>query len=182
MLLLAAAQSLGNFGKLMEKRLTKIELFKERMGFSAGHFTIFSETERENLHGHRFSVYVAIEAEVLENGMTFDYGNYKKAIIELCDSLDEVVLIAADNPAIKIEETKDYIYILFDHGKEKIPFLRRDIKLLSLRNITVEELSYWFLQNLITYIETRPQDCIYSIEVKVFSGLGQSGSSFWKKP
>ncbi len=166
----------------MNTRLTKIELFKERMSFSAGHFTIFSDSERENLHGHRFSVYAAIEAEVLSTGMTFDYQIYKKAIIQLCDYLDEVVLLPLNNPALKIEETDDYIYAFFDFGKEKIPFLRRDVKLLELSNITVEELSYWFLQKLIIHAESHPQNCIHSIEVKVSSGPGQSGSSFWKRP
>ena len=41
------------------QRTTTLELYKEEMKFSAGHFTIFSATERENLHGHNFSVYVA---------------------------------------------------------------------------------------------------------------------------
>ncbi len=165
----------------MNTRLTKIELFKERMSFSAGHFTIFSDSERENLHGHRFSVYAAIEAKVLSTGMTFDYQIYKKVIIQLCDSLDEVVLLPLNNSGLKIEETHDYIYAFFDSGKEKIPFLRRDVKLLELSNITVEELSYWFLQKLVIHAEGRPEDHIHSIEVKISSGPGQSGSSFWKK-
>jgi 6-pyruvoyltetrahydropterin/6-carboxytetrahydropterin synthase len=114
--------------------------------------------------------------------MTFDYQIYKKAIIQLCDSLDEVVLLPLNNSALKIEETHDYIYAFFDSGKEKIPFLRRDVKLLELSNITVEELSYWFLQKLVIHAEGRPEDHIHSIEVKVSSGPGQSGSSFWKKP
>ena len=65
----------------MKKQPTRIELFKESMNFSAGHFTIFSETERENLHGHNFSVYAIFESEVIENGMTFNYDIYKKIII-----------------------------------------------------------------------------------------------------
>ena len=37
-------------------QLTTIELSKEYLKFSAGHFTVFSATERERLHGHNFSV------------------------------------------------------------------------------------------------------------------------------
>jgi 6-pyruvoyltetrahydropterin/6-carboxytetrahydropterin synthase len=165
----------------MEKRLTKIELFKEQMNFSVGHFTIFSAEKRENLHGHNFSVHITLEAEVKENGLAFDYGIYKKVVLELCRSLDEVVLLPSKNSYLKIEESTEYIYAYF--GQEKIPFLKRDVKLLPLENITVEELSYWFVKELLTYIQTSQEHIINMIEVKIFSSPGQSGASSWiKKP
>ncbi|NEQ76507.1 MAG: 6-pyruvoyl tetrahydrobiopterin synthase [Okeania sp. SIO2C9] len=165
----------------MNNQLTKIELFKQAMNFSAGHFTIFSESERENLHGHSFSVYVMFEAEVTNNGMTFDYGIYKEIILNICQFLDEVFLLPLKNPYLKIEEFDEYIYALFNGGKEKIPFLKRDVKLLPVRNITVEELSHWFLQKLLVYVQENQEHLIHTIEVKIFSGPGQSGSSFWSK-
>ncbi|EQD50251.1 hypothetical protein B1A_13514, partial [mine drainage metagenome] len=36
-------------------RSVEVDLSKERMKFSAGHFTVFSASERENLHGHNFT-------------------------------------------------------------------------------------------------------------------------------
>ncbi|MFP2903776.1 6-pyruvoyl trahydropterin synthase family protein [Pyxidicoccus sp. 3LFB2] len=60
-------------------RTTTIELHKEEMKFSAGHFTIFSATHRENLHGHNFTVYVALTGAVVENGLLSDYGPLKQA-------------------------------------------------------------------------------------------------------
>lgn len=166
----------------MEKRLTKIELFKEKMNFSAGHFTIFSSEERENLHGHNFSVHVTLEAEVAENGLAFDYGIYKKVIIEVCQSVDEIVLLPSGNPYLKIEQSHDYVYAYFNSGLEKIPFLNRDVKLLPVKNITVEELSYWFLHELLIHVQANHADLVQTIEVKIFSGPGQSGASFWRKP
>ncbi len=165
----------------MTNQLTKIELFKEAMNFSAGHFTIFSESERENLHGHNFSVSVIFEAEVMENGMTFDYGIYKKIILEICEFLDEVVLLPLNSPYLRIEELDEYVYAFFNSDKEKIPFLKRDVKLLPMRNITVEELSHWFLQELLVHVEENQENLIHTIEVKIFSGPGQSGNSFWSK-
>ena len=44
---------------------TTLELCQEEMKFSAGHFTILSATERERLHGHNFTVYVAITGVVM---------------------------------------------------------------------------------------------------------------------
>ena len=45
--------------------LIRIELSKEYLNFSAGHFTIFSATERENLHGHNFQVRGAVTAAIV---------------------------------------------------------------------------------------------------------------------
>ena len=165
----------------MKKRVTKIELFKQAMNFSAGHFTIFSESERENLHGHNFSVYVMFEAEVMENGIAFNYNVYKKIILDICQLLDQVVLLPLKSPYLRIEESDEYIYAFFNGRKEKIPFLRRDVKLLPMRNITVEELSQWFLQQLLVDVEKNQEHFIQAVEVKIFSGPGQSGSSFWSQ-
>ncbi|MCL2934615.1 MAG: 6-carboxytetrahydropterin synthase [Trichodesmium sp. MAG_R03] len=161
--------------------MTKIELFKQAMNFSAGHFTIFSESERENLHGHNFSVYVMFEAEVMENGIAFNYNVYKKIILDICQLLDQVVLLPLKSPYLRIEESDEYIYAFFNGRKEKIPFLRRDVKLLPMRNITVEELSQWFLQQLLVDVEKNQEHFIQAVEVKIFSGPGQSGSSFWSQ-
>ncbi|GFZ97174.1 hypothetical protein [Okeania sp. KiyG1] len=50
-----------------------------------------------------------------------------------------------------------------------------------MRNITVEELSHWFLQQLLVHVEENQEHLIQAIEVKIFSGPGQSGNSFWSK-
>ena len=64
-------------------QVSTIELFKEAMKFSAGHFTIFSETERERLHGHNFTVYVALTGEVNDKGMIADYRDFNDALLAL---------------------------------------------------------------------------------------------------
>lgn len=123
-------------------RLSTIELSKQRLGFSAGHFTIFSATEREALHGHNYQVCCAITSQVGELGLSFDYRYYKDQIAERCKQVDEIFLIPQDSPYLKIEEQENYYFIHFN--KEKIPFLKQDVKFLPLVNISVEELSHWF--------------------------------------
>jgi 6-pyruvoyltetrahydropterin/6-carboxytetrahydropterin synthase len=163
----------------MNVRLTKIELFKNPMNFSSGHFTIFSQTQRENLHGHNFSVHAIIESQINEKlGMTFDYQVYKKVIKQLCDSLDETILLPTLSPYLAIEQDKQYVYAHFNG--EKLCFLHRDVKLMPLHNITSEELSYWFLNSLLDeYV--LPEHAVESIEIKISTSPGQSASSFWSK-
>lgn len=156
---------------------TVIELNKEYMGFDAAHFTIYSATHRERLHGHNFSVYASLTAQVDENGMTFDYALYKQKIRALCDELSQYTLIPDDSPHLRLEEEGDYLYVYFDG--EKIPFLKKDVKHLPLRNITVEELSRWFVEKLSQDKQDLARYGIQRIVVKVCSAPGQCGSCEW---
>lgn len=158
--------------------LTTIELCKEDMKFSAGHYTIFSPTHREKLHGHNFNVYAAITAKTDDNGMAFDYDIYKEKLRKLCRSLGEYFLIAGDSQYQTIEQEGDYTYIYFNN--EKIPFLTKDILILPIKNITVEELSKWFVGQLTEEKQILDKHEINAILIKVFSGPGQSGSYQWQ--
>lgn len=163
---------------MQANNLTTIELHKEDMKFAAGHYTIFSPDERETLHGHTFNVFAAITAEVDENGMAFNYDVYKTKLRDLCRSLSQIFLIAGNSPYQKIEEDGDYIYIHF--AEEKIPFLKRDVKILPMRNISVEELSQWFIKQL-TNQEDLEKYAIHAIKIKVYSGPGQAGTAVWHR-
>lgn len=158
---------------------TVIELNKEYMGFDAAHFTIYSATHRERLHGHNFSVFASLTAKVDDNGMTFDYALYKEKIRLLCDELSQYTLIADNSPHLRLEEEGDYLYAYFD--QEKIPFLKKDVKRLPLRNITVEELSRWFIDKLSQDTEDLKRYGIQRMVIKVCSAPGQCGSYEWMK-
>ena len=158
-------------------KTTTIELFKENMKFSAGHYTIFSPTRREKLHGHNFTVQAAITATVDDNGMAFDYGIYKNKLRKLCKSLSEYFLIAGNSPHQTLAEDGDYLYVHFNN--EKIPFLKKDVKIMPLTNVTVEELSCWFIEQLVADEDISKYN-ISHINLKVFSGPGQSASAEWK--
>ncbi len=153
---------------------TEIHLAKENFKFSAGHFTIFSPTERENLHGHNFTVAVVVNCEVLENGMTFDYGLAKRAVETLCRSLNETFLLPGNSPHLKIQEVDEHIFALF--ADEKIPFLRRDTTVLPLENITVEELARWFLEQFVKEFASEPAYRIGELAVTINSGPGQGAT------
>jgi len=161
------------------QRLSTIELFKEDMKFSAGHFAIFSKEVRENIHGHNYNVYASFTTIIEDEGMSFDYRFYKNKVRKICDSLNEITLIPGNSKYITIEEDGTYYNIYFNH--EKMIFLKRDVLILPVYNITVEELSYWMLQQILTDQEELNNNKIQEIQIKVFSGPGQSGSAWWSK-
>jgi 6-pyruvoyltetrahydropterin/6-carboxytetrahydropterin synthase len=152
--------------------LAIIRLAKENMKFSAGHFTIFSATERERLHGHNFRVEVDIHARMLGNGMCFDYGLYKDQVVALCRELNEWFLLPTRSPHLRIEEEDGQVLAHF--AGQRIPFLRQDVLLLPLVNITLEELAGYFIQRLVQDRAQVLAHRIQAVEVRVFSGPGQS--------
>jgi len=158
---------------------TIIELCKEQMGFSAGHFTIFSKTQREKLHGHNYQVYCALTTDVPELGLMFDYRVYKRKIIELARRIHLSFLLPAHCPHLILEEEGDYIYAHFND--QKIPFLKQDVTVLPLSNITVEALSQWFLDALVKDDQSLVEHAIQKIVVKVSNTPGTWGQALWQR-
>ena len=155
---------------------TTIEISKEYLHFAAAHFTLFSATERENLHGHNFHVTLNATATIHDNGLTFDYNILKKTLKALCDEYDEQVLMPTQSPYLEIENDSEFTYVLFNG--ERIPFLDRDLTLLPIRNITVEELAHHFLDKLVQDPIIAALDIDYLL-LRCASGEGQWARAEW---
>lgn len=153
-----------------------IELSKEYLKFSSAHFTIFSSTERERLHGHNFSVSAKFKAPIDKNGLCFNYGDLKTKLSAICDSLDEYLLLPGDSPHLKIAHKDEYYLVQFAH--QSMQFLTADTLVLPLKNISVEELAGYILKQLLNDSDIR-QAQIRAIQVSVSSGPGQWGTRDW---
>ena len=153
-----------------------IDIAKEYLHFSAAHFTVFSATQRENLHGHNFQVEASLHGRVGDDGLCFDYNIVKTRLKTLCDALDEVVLLPGRCPHLEIRVAEAYTVATFND--ERLPFLHRDVKVLPVRNVTVEELAHWLVRELTAdhEIATLP---VYEIELRVSSGAGQWARASW---
>ena len=153
-----------------------IEITKEYLHFSAAHFTVFSATERENLHGHNFQVQATLSGRVGNDGLCFDYNIVKTKLKTLCDALDELVLLPGQCPHLDIEAAEKYMIATFND--ERLPFLHRDVKVVPVRNITVEELAHWLLGELTNDPEIAALP-VADIELRVSSGAGQWACATW---
>lgn len=158
-------------------RLAEIEISEEQLNFAAGHFTVFSKTHREKLHGHNYQVSCALTMHVPELGIMFDYRIYKKKILDLCQTLNQTFLLPKHCPYLSLEENDAQIIAHFNG--EKIPFLKTDVILLPVSNVTVEELSQYFLQCLLEDKEDIKDHALQQIIVKVSNSPGVSGSARW---
>jgi len=154
-----------------------VDIKESELGFSAGHFTIFSATDREPLHGHNYNVSVSFKIKLHHTGLSFDYRDYKTKLRVLCDKLNMHFLLPQYSPYLKLEENKDMLFAYFD--QDKIPFLKKDVVILPLSNITIEELAHWFLQKLLEYEKEIKEDGIEQIILKVHNGPGHAGAAMW---
>ena len=157
------------------ERLTTLYIDKERHKFSAAHYTIFSATERERLHGHNYSVSARIVAPVGDNGFSADYNVYKTRLAGLSEALDEYTLLAGESPHQRVEASGDYYRVTFA-GRD-LWFLCSDTLVLPIRNATVEELSWYLLQSL---LRQSAGEELREVELCVASGPGQRGCASWR--
>lgn len=157
------------------KELTTLHIDKESHKFSAAHFTIFSATERERLHGHNYSVSARIVAPMGDNGFAADYNVYKTRIAALCETLDEYLILAGDSPHCSVSEDGDCFLVTF--AGQVMRFLQSDTLVLPIRNATVEEFSRYLLARL---VEASAGEGLVEIELGVASGPGQRASAIWR--
>ena len=158
--------------------VTTIEITKDYLHFSAAHFTIFSATDRENLHGHNFFVGCFLDSNVGAEGLCFDYNVVKTKLNQLCEALDEFTLLPAASPHLTIEESGDQVVARF--ADEHLQFLARDVLVLPVRNVTIEELAGYFNQQLLADPEIAALP-VLSLTVRVSSGPGQWAACRWEQ-
>jgi 6-pyruvoyltetrahydropterin/6-carboxytetrahydropterin synthase len=157
-------------------RTTVLHIRNQYLKFSAAHFTIFSATERERIHGHNFAVSAQITAAVGEDGLCFDYNVMKKRLRDLCDALDEYVLLPGRSPHLTVEHAGDQVHAVFNG--ETLSFPAADTLVLPLANITSEELSWYLLEQMLEGEAASRYD-LSEMVVTVASGAGQSASTRW---
>ncbi len=126
---------------------TTIELAKESFHFSAAHFTLFSPTSRERLHGHNYTVRCRVNCEVGEAGLAFDYTDLKQRLKDLCASLDEFTLIPKDSPWLDVHEADGQVIVHFNDDTFSLP--TKDVRVLPVANITLEALAAHLIDTLL---------------------------------
>ena len=156
-------------------QLATLHIDKQAHKFSAAHFTIFSETERERLHGHNYGVSVRIVAEMGENGFSADYNVYKRCLQKLCDAHDEYLLLPEQSPHLAIIKQGGEDYATFNHKTLRFPV--DETLVLPITNVTVEALAYYLLEQVLAEGALGP---LTELEIFVSSGDGQMSSACWR--
>lgn len=151
-----------------------IHLQKESFKFSCSHFTVLSENNAERLHGHNYQVRIALKISDLDPnlGFAFDFNEVKPEIKNLCDELDEKILLPAHSPYVSVGESGSQIDVQFNSRNYSFP--KDDCLILPISNVTSEELARYVCQELKKSL--KPAEQIEKIRVSVEETRGQSVS------
>lgn len=158
-------------------RSATIELHKEALRFSAGHLMLLSAEARETLHGHDYQVSVALRTDPGNDGFAIDLREVHDTLQTLCSRLDFHFLVPGTSPFLLINDADTHWNVMFKN--ESFQLLKSDVVILPVPNITLEELSGWFLDQLTTETDSLSNKGILGIRVTVFNGRNESGAMSW---
>jgi 6-pyruvoyltetrahydropterin/6-carboxytetrahydropterin synthase len=155
-------------------RRYEITLAKEDFKFSVAHFTVFSASSAEVLHGHNYRLRARVAGpETDELGLLVDVRRIKTDIRELCASLDGRTLVPTECPLVTVERTAGSVRFTFGDREHVLP--AESVVLMPIVNVSIEELASYAWRHLAPKLdgtlaevlsvdveETAGQSCAYS--------------------
>src|SRR6185436_10494652 len=124
---------------MAEARRYSVVVAKDYLKFAAAHFIAYPGF-REPLHGHNYQVTVRVEADLGPDGYVLDFGLVKRVAKELCEELDERVLLPARSDCVRVVEAGGGIEVTTERG-EQFRFPADDVRLLPIAHSSAEELA-----------------------------------------
>jgi 6-pyruvoyltetrahydropterin/6-carboxytetrahydropterin synthase len=124
----------------------RLTIARAQYKFACAHMTVFPDGTKERLHGHNYTVALALDVARVDLPAMLPFAGIKTVLAELCAAWKEHVLIAAKNP---------HLVIVRDDGEgggagaeleltlcgQRYVMPRQDALLLPIDNISVEALA-----------------------------------------
>jgi 6-pyruvoyltetrahydropterin/6-carboxytetrahydropterin synthase len=119
---------------------TRITIARDQYKFSCAHMTVFPDGSKERLHGHNYTVAIALELSDVSFAKIIPFAEIRAALAELCSSWKERVLLAAANPHYRLI-SHDATELEFTLCGKRYVLPAEDVLLLPIDNIAVEPLA-----------------------------------------
>lgn len=149
-----------------------LSVAKDRIKFSAAHFTIFTDKEAERLHGHNYYISITVKSKQVDAlGFCMPLSDLKDESYKISQTLDEKILIAETNPYSEVKTADGQVDVKWSHKRYSFP--EEDVLILPISNVTCENLAFWFWQELAQKI---PKKMITHLKVTVSETQGQEAS------
>jgi len=117
----------------------RIKIARDQYKFSCAHMTVFPDGTKERLHGHNYTLAIALDVASVELAAMVPFARIKAALAELCAAWKERVLIAARNPYLAILRDDAELELTLCGQRYAMP--REDALLLPIDNVSVEALA-----------------------------------------
>ncbi|HEX7836017.1 MAG TPA: 6-carboxytetrahydropterin synthase [Kofleriaceae bacterium] len=152
----------------------RIRIARAEHKFSCAHMTVFADGTKERLHGHNYTVAVALEVERVDLAAMIPFAPIKAAIAKLCAAWKERVLLAAGNPWFEV--VHDAGELEFRLCGERYVMPRGDALLLPIDNVSVEALAAHVAGILREEIAALALPQAITLEVAIEESPGQGAS------
>ena len=152
----------------------EIDGWSSSIRFSACHM-LLRHNKCSRLHGHTYSIHLRLYGEVDKNHILVDFGIVKRTLRKYAEELDHKTLIATENRDIRISEKGENGCVQVDMLGKLYSFPREDVLFLPVRASTVEELSRYLLERLVSDIQF-PRG-IQKVSLGIDEGRGQGAWS-----
>jgi 6-pyruvoyltetrahydropterin/6-carboxytetrahydropterin synthase len=153
----------------------RIVIEREQYKFSCAHMTVFPDGSKERLHGHNYTLGIAIDLDSVALADMLPFAPIKAALGELCAAWKERVLVATHNPHLKI--IRDDSEIEFTLCGDRYVMPRGDALLLPIDNISVEALAAHCAELLQKKLASVLPKHATSLEVTVEESPGQGSTA-----
>jgi 6-pyruvoyltetrahydropterin/6-carboxytetrahydropterin synthase len=158
----------------------RIRIARAEHKFSCAHMTVFADGTKERLHGHNYTVAVAIDVERIDLPSMIPFAPVKAAIAALCASWKERVLLATGNPWFEIVRDDgndgEASELEFRLCGQRYVLPRGDALLLPIDNISVEALAAHAAKLLRDQLVALGLPHALALEVAIEESPGQGAS------
>jgi 6-pyruvoyltetrahydropterin/6-carboxytetrahydropterin synthase len=152
----------------------RILIARDQYKFSCAHMTVFPDGTKERLHGHNYTIALALELDRVDLASMIPFAPIKAALGELCAAWKERVLIATKNPHLVIVKDDHELELVLCGDRYVMP--RGDALLLPIDNISVEALSAHVAELLAEQIRPLVAGVGRSLEVTISEHPGQGAA------
>jgi 6-pyruvoyltetrahydropterin/6-carboxytetrahydropterin synthase len=157
----------------LERGSWRIHLSKDSHKFSCTHLTIFPDGSKERLHGHNYQVKLTFDLVDASFEKMLPFSQLKTLIRNVCDQLDERILIAGENPFVRIQESEKETEVVICGNRYVFP--TSEVVVLQIKNVTAELLAREVAERIMNRLDL-PREVISGIEVYIEETRGQAAS------
>jgi 6-pyruvoyltetrahydropterin/6-carboxytetrahydropterin synthase len=146
--------------------------------FSCAHMTVFPDGRKERLHGHNYTVGVAIDLAAVGFEHLIDFGAIKRAVAAECAEWRERTLLAERSPRLdRLERRAGEVEIVLCGARYVFP--ESDVLVLPIDNTTTEALAELWLERLRGRLaSTLEGSAAVGLEVRIEESPGQGAVAY----
>lgn len=158
--------------QVIRKLFIELDGWQAKLRFSACHF-IPDHPKCGRLHGHTYAISVRLEG-TQAGEFIVDFEDVKNMVMEICDSLDHMVLLARNDPRLKITEDNGYHTVEIIKSCKHYVLPGDDVVMLPISSVSAEDLCKYFLSELSSALKKNGYaDNITVLHLRVDEGIGQ---------